>query len=182
MNTSHFACLLVGLLIVAQSLQPARGEQGAEPTHEQLVKMGLKASDKDMEWWHDAKFGIFIHWGVGMTRGAPWMNRTDEAYFQGLFANLKKVTKFDAAEWIDVVKAGGGKYVIFLTKQNGYMQRRAGGNFRLWDTKVTDNKITHPQSPFKRDVCKEIADAPTPRASSSSGITVAWWTTACASC
>jgi len=163
---------LIACVIGLPAVRAAAADAGqAAPTHEELVKLGLKASDKDMEWWHDAKFGIFIHWGVGMTRGAPWMNSTDDAvYYPGLFENLKKVTKFNAAEWMDVVKASGGKYVIFMTKQNGYMQRRPGSNLCLWDTKTTDNKITHPQSPFRRDVCKEIADA-----AHKAGIRLEWY-------
>jgi alpha-L-fucosidase len=153
-------CALACLIGLAGGPSAADDAEKDRPSHEKLVKMGLKASAAGMEWWQDAKFGIFIHWGVGMTRGAPWMNSTDDAvYFPALFENLKKVTKFNATEWIDIVKAGGGKYVIFMTKQNGYMQRRPVSNFCLWDTKTTDNKITHPKSPFRRDVCKEIADA-----------------------
>jgi len=136
------------------------GAEEAKLTHEQLVKMGLKASEKDMAWWRDAKFGIFIHWGVGIEkRHVSWANRTDDVYWENLFKNLAKVDKFDAAEWIKVVKESGAKYVVFMTRQNGAMHRRPAGNFCLWDTQTTDNKITHPRSPFKRDVCKEIADA-----------------------
>ncbi|MHC4983678.1 MAG: alpha-L-fucosidase [Planctomycetota bacterium] len=171
MKNSFLTCFLIGALALGwlpQSL--GADDRQAPPSQEELVKMGLKASREEMAWWHDAKFGIFIHWGVGMTRGAPWMNKTDDSYFQGLFENLRKVKKFDAKEWISVVKAGGAKYVIFMTRQNGYMQRRPGGNFCLWDTKTTNNRITHPKSPFKRDVCKEIADA-----AHAAGIRLMWY-------
>ena len=130
------------------------------PSHEQLVKLGLKATPEAMEWWRDAKFGIFIHWGVGIEkRHVPWASRTDDVYWDHLFANLKKVKHFDAEKWIQLVKDGGAKYVVFMTRQNGAMHRRPTGNLTLWDSKTTDNKLTHPKSPFRRDVCKEIADA-----------------------
>ncbi|MFH1732533.1 MAG: alpha-L-fucosidase, partial [Planctomycetota bacterium] len=157
MNQRLMSALIVGLVCFF-GIEAGAGE--AKLTHEQLVEMGLKASEKDMAWWRDAKFGIFIHWGVGIEkRHASWANRTDDVYWENLFKNLAKVDKFDATEWIKVVQESGAKYVIFVTRQNGAMHRRPTGNFCLWDTQTTDNKITHPKSPFKRDVCKEIADA-----------------------
>ncbi len=148
------ACGLAAVSSTALAAEPK------PPSHEQLVKRGLKATPEAMEWWRDAKFGIFIHWGVGIEkRHVPWCIRTDQAYWDHLYANLKHVTKFNATEWIGLVKQGGGKYVVFMTGINGAMQRRRGGNLLLWDSKTTDNKLTRPGSPFPRDVCKEIADA-----------------------
>lgn len=159
-NRRALSCLTV-VLACFSSVRVEAGE--AAPSHRQLVETGLRASEKEMAWWRDAKFGIAIHWGVGVeTRHAPWANKTDPAFWANLSANLakvKKAGKFDAAKWIKVVKQSGARYVIFSTSHDNSMQRRPGGNFCLWDTKTTDNKITFAKSPFKRDVCKEIADA-----------------------
>ena len=150
-------------LAVAVLLWPSvgAGAEEAKLTHEQLVAAGIKASKQDLAWWRDAKLGLFIHWGVGIEkRHAPWANNTDDGiYWKALSKNLEKVEKFDAAAWLKVVEESGAKYVIFVTRHSPGMQRRPGGNLHLWDTATSDNKLTHPKSPFRRDVCKEIADA-----------------------
>ncbi len=142
------ACIFSGSAAARESVLP-------QPDQERL-----KATEQEMAWWRDAKFGISIRWGVGIEkRHAPWANKTDPAYWAKLSENLANVKKFDAAEWIKVVKESGAGYVIFATSHDSSMQRRPKGNFCLWDTRTTDNKITFATSPFKRDVCKEIADA-----------------------
>ncbi|MCE5277586.1 MAG: alpha-L-fucosidase [Planctomycetaceae bacterium] len=164
--------LLHASILLMLSPAGALVAQETRPSHEELVKMGLRASPEAFEWWQDSKFGIFIHWGVGIeVRHVEWGNYTDQRYWDHLYANLKHVTKFDATEWIDIVKAGGAKYVVFMTGINGAMQRRPGGNLVLWDTKMHENKLTRAGSPFPRDVCKEIADA-----SHKAGIELEWYT------
>ncbi len=122
-------CLSIAL---ACSFGVRAAAEEAGLSHEQLVKTGLKASEKEMGWWRDAKFGIIIHWGVGIEkRHAPWANKTDDAgeadkaYWDKLSKNLAEVDKFDAAEWMQVVKESGARYVVFATRHNGLMQRRA---------------------------------------------------------
>lgn len=162
-NRGVLFCLSIAL---ACSFGVRAAAEEAGLSHEQLVKMGLKASEKEMGWWRDAKFGIIIHWGVGVEkRHATWANKTDDtgeadkAYWDKLSKNLAEVDKFDAAKWMQVVKESGARYVVFATRHNGTMQRRRGGTLCLWDTQTTDHKITNPKSPFKHDVCRQIADA-----------------------
>ena len=156
-NRRALSCMAI---VLACSFSVRAAAEEAAPLRERLVEAGLKASDKEMAWWRDAKFGISIRWGVGIEkRHAPWANKTGAAYWGALSKNLAKVDKFDAVEWIKIVKESGARYVIFSTSHDSSMQRRPGGNFCLWDTQTTDNKITFAKSPFKRDVCKEIADA-----------------------
>ena len=60
-------------------------------------------------------------------------------------------TKFNAKEWVATAKAAGMKYMVFTSKHHD--------GFCEFDSKLTDYKITSPQSPFHRDVVKELADA-----------------------
>jgi alpha-L-fucosidase len=136
--------------------------------------------DQRMGWWQDAKFGIFISWGpvaltgeeMGWTRGGRRADRgqdcqpkAGEAIPARIYDNLYKQfnpNMFNAREWIDVVKLSGAKYIIFITKHHD--------GFCLFDTKLTDYKITSPLSPFGKDVTAEIA-----RASHEAGIKIFWY-------
>jgi len=116
-----------------------------------------------MQWWRDAKFGMFICWGPvslkgteigwsrgGQRRGARGRGPIPVEVYDNLYKQFNP-TRFNAKEWISVVKAAGMKYVIFLTKHHD--------GFCMFDSQLTDYKITSPLSPFRRDVTAEIASA-----------------------
>ena len=102
--------------------------------------------------WRDARFGMFIHWGpvslkgteIGWSRGA----QVPVEEYDNLYKQFNP-TKFNADEWVAVAKAAGMKYMVLTTKHHD--------GFCLWDTKQTDHNIMN--SPFKRDVVKELAAA-----------------------
>jgi alpha-L-fucosidase len=122
----------------------------------------LKASQKDMQWWRDAKFGLFICWGpvtltgreIGWSRGGerPGVGGSPGETPVEVYDNLYKrfnPTRFDARQWMTLAKSAGVKYIIFLTKHHD--------GFCMFDTRQSDYNIM--SSPFHRDVTKEIADA-----------------------
>jgi len=102
--------------------------------------------------WQDKRFGMFIHWGpvsltaheIGWSRGT----QTPIDVYDNLYKQFNP-TKFNADEWVKVAKDGGMKYIVLTTKHHD--------GFCLWDTKLTDYNIMN--SPFKRDVVKELAAA-----------------------
>ena len=105
-----------------------------------------------LEWWKDARFGMFIHWGpvslkgteIGWSRGKEIpVEEYDNLYRQ--FNPLK----FNADEWVKLAKDAGMKYIVFTSKHHD--------GFCMWDTKFTDHNIMN--SPFHRDVMKELAEA-----------------------
>ncbi|MEI8376472.1 MAG: alpha-L-fucosidase [Planctomycetota bacterium] len=105
-----------------------------------------------MAWFREARFGLFIHWGPVAIKGANigW-TRGDEIKLQE-YDNLYKrfnPVKFNADEWAKIAKDAGMKYLVLVTKHHD--------GFCLWDTKATDYNIMN--SPFKRDVTKELAEA-----------------------
>ena len=123
----------------------------------------LKASPEDMEWWREARFGLFIHWGpvslkgteIGWSRGGERRGREGTGQIPvEIYDNLYKEfnpTEFDADEWVAIAQQAGMKYLVFTTKHHD--------GFVNFDSKLTDYKITSPESPFGRDVVKELADA-----------------------
>jgi len=125
----------------------------------------LKARPEAMQWWQEARLGLFICWGpvslkgveIGWGRGKA---RPDQRQGGGgpipveVYDNLYKEfnpTLFNAREWVEVAKAAGARYIIFLVKHHD--------GFCLFDTKLSDYKITSPLSPYRRDVADEIAKA-----------------------
>ena len=123
----------------------------------------LNANEKDVQAWRQMKFGLFIHWGpvslkgteIGWSRGGERRGRNDKStgsipveIYDNLYKQFNPV-KFNADEWVQIAKDAGMKYLVFTSKHHD--------GFSMFDSKVTEYKISN--SPFKRDVVKELADA-----------------------
>src|SRR4051794_36164950 len=120
--------------------------------------------DRRMKWWRDARFGMFIHWGVyaipaGVWKGsevkrsgAEWiMNRgkIPVADYQKLPAQFNPV-KFDATAWVALAKQAGMKYIVITSKHHD--------GFAMFHTK-TDAFNIYDGTPWKHDPLKELAAA-----------------------
>ena len=112
-----------------------------------------EAKAERLKWWTDARFGMFIHFGLyAMPARHEWVKSNerlgaaayDERYFPYFNPDL-----FDAREWARQAKEAGMKYIVLTTKHHD--------GFCLWDTKTTDYKIT--KTPFGRDLVREYVDA-----------------------
>jgi alpha-L-fucosidase len=120
------------------------------------------ASEKNLQWFRDAKYGMFIHfglsthnradlsWGTCHTRKAPDSGNGPVAdkVWQSWPQEFKS-EKFNARELVEIARAGGFKYLVVIAKHHE--------GFHLWDTAYSDFKVT--KTPFGRDYLKEIADA-----------------------
>ena len=119
--------------------------------------------DARMAWWREAKFGMFIHWGVysvpaGFYHDKPvpgigeWiMNRgkIPMAEYQRYAKEFNPV-QFNAEEWVKIAKAAGQKYIVITSKHHD--------GFAMFDTHASQWGITR-ASPFGRDPLKELAAA-----------------------
>jgi alpha-L-fucosidase len=148
-------------LSLALCLLTACFTQQVEAGNSETSKDYLKAGEKDMQAWREMKFGLFIHWGpvslkgteIGWSRGGERRGRSGRGSipaeeYDNLYKKFNPV-KFNADEWVQVAKDAGMKYLVFTSKHHD--------GFSMFDSKDTDYKITN--SPFKRDVVKELADA-----------------------
>lgn len=122
----------------------------------------LSASEQDLQWFRDAKFGLFIHWGpvsltqreigfsrAGEHRGSPGEpGPTPASEYDRLYQQFNPV-RFDAKRWVSIARDAGMKYVVFVAKHLD--------GFCMFDSGYTDYTITH--SPFRRDVAAELARA-----------------------
>ncbi len=118
----------------------------------QLPKESPEEKQERMEWWTQARFGMFIHWGL---YAAParheWVKRYEkmtneeyEKYFEIFNPDL-----YDPAEWAKKAKEAGMKYAVITTKHHE--------GFCLFDSKYTDYKATN--TPIGKDLIKEWVEA-----------------------
>jgi alpha-L-fucosidase len=129
-----------------------------EPKGAQTMAKAKKTTkaDKDrarrMRWWHDARFGMFIHWGLYAQLGRhEWVMNKERI---PLTEYEKLADTFDpkprpAREWARLAKKAGMKYMVMTTKHHE--------GFCLWDTEQTDYNAVR-RSPG-RDLVREYVDA-----------------------
>lgn len=105
------------------------------------------------EWFQDAKFGLFVHWGVYSVLGrGEWVLHNEKITldeYEKLPAQFNPVA-FDARAWARLAKRAGMRYITITSKHHD--------GFAMWDSKVSDWDIVD-RTPFQRDVLKELADA-----------------------
>lgn len=124
----------------------------------------MKNHDQRIAWWREARFGCFIHWGVYSTFGGEWNGKPFKGYAEHMMRSQKipravyaeKVVsifnpvKFDADEWVKLIKAAGMKYVIITAKHHD--------GFAMFPSSVTKYNIRD-ATPFKRDPMRELSEA-----------------------
>ena len=116
--------------------------------------------DSRMSWWREARFGLFIHWGLyaipagewnGRTTHGEWIRTTAEIPIDeyGRFIDQFNPMKFDADKWVQIAKRAGMKYIVITSKHHD--------GFSLFDSKYSDFDVM--STPFKRDILDELATA-----------------------
>lgn len=116
-----------------------------------------------MAWFREARFGMFIHWGVYSEAGGVWNGQRQPrgggewiqermqiptSQYAALIPKFDP-EKFDAAEWVRTAKEAGMKYIVITSKHHD--------GFALWRTAVTPGWSIG-ATPFRRDPLKELAD------------------------
>jgi alpha-L-fucosidase len=103
------------------------------------------------QWFEDARFGLFIHWGPFSIPGSgEWVmnNRNITVKNYTRLMDFFNPIDFDAATWVAAAKNAGMKYITLITRHHD--------GFSMWDTKGSDFNIMN--SPYKKDIVKMIAD------------------------
>ena len=132
---------LIALALASVLLSPvyARAETQAE-------------RDQRMAWWREARFGMFIHWGLyALPARHEWVkqyekltNEQYQKYFEHFNPDL-----YNPRQWAKAAREAGMKYVVLTTKHHE--------GFCLFDSKFTDYKA--PNTPCGKDLVKEYVDA-----------------------
>ncbi len=146
--------LLIALFILASC---------TKETHAVRTRDKVLTQDERMDWWRDARFGLFVHWGVyavpagtykgeRIGGGGEWiMNQAKIPVkeYETLAPQFNPIA-FREDEWVRLAKDAGMKYIVITSKHHD--------GFCLWDSKVTDWDIMD-ATPFKRDILKELSVA-----------------------
>lgn len=127
-------------------------------------KESMENHDERIQWWRDARFGCFIHWGVYANIAGIWKGKeyagyaehsqryfqiNQEAYLKDVIQKFNPIN-FDADQWIRKIKEAGMKYFIITAKHHD--------GFAMYDSDVSDYNIMD-QTPFKRDPMMELKKA-----------------------
>ncbi|ARN57261.1 alpha-L-fucosidase [Sedimentisphaera salicampi] len=151
--------ILFSFLVIAAFSGLARSDGSSWPYADETQQQ----RNQRMDWWRDAHFGMFIHWGVysvpaGIYEGhkvkgiGEWiMNRgkIPVAEYKEYSEDFNPVN-YDPDKWVRLAKNAGMKYIVITSKHHD--------GFALFDSKVTDWDVVD-STPYGKDLLKPLAEA-----------------------
>jgi alpha-L-fucosidase len=147
--------LAISLAIIQSNVdgQSLNGATGISETKAQR--------DERMRWWREARFGMFIHWGLYAVPAGEYNGKRSERIGEWImeWANIPRAeyekfalqfnpVKFDAKEWVRIAKDAGMKYIVITSKHHD--------GFALYGSKVSDYDIVD-ATPYRQDPIKALA-------------------------
>jgi alpha-L-fucosidase len=162
-----FAGLTALVAVPLLAADPPKTEDQAAPPDETCGAEWQReygvTHDQRMQWWREARFGMFIHWGVYSVPAGTWKGQQSKHIGEWLmlddqipvaeYAALTRQfdpVKFDADEIVKTAKNAGMKYIVITAKHHD--------GFAMFHTAVSPYNI-YDATPFKRDPLKELARA-----------------------
>ena len=116
-----------------------------------------------MKWWREARFGMFIHWGVYSVPAGTYKDKKISGIGEWIMNNGKipvaeykayakefNPVNYNPDEWVRLAKEAGMKYIVITSKHHD--------GFALFDSKVTDWDIVD-ATPYGKDLLKPLAQA-----------------------
>ena len=160
-------CLLLSLTLAVSAARAQTNADGTVDTGDAFAGNKLisvespEAVAKRLQWWSEARFGMFIHWGLYAQDGCFWKGRDGQSEHMMLklkipIAEYAKIAdefnpvKFNADEWVGIAKAAGMKYLILTSKHHD--------GFAMFESPSDDYNIVK-RTPFRRDPVRELAEA-----------------------
>ncbi len=159
--------LTVFLTAIVAGLNAQVNADGTIDTGDKFADSKLRSEEspeviaKRLAWWNDARFGMFIHWGIYAQDGCFWNGKDGRS--EHMMRNLQipiveyqkiatqfNPVQFNADEWAKTAKNAGMKYMVITTKHHD--------GFAMFDSPSNDFNIVK-QTPWKRDPIKELATA-----------------------
>jgi hypothetical protein len=160
MKRSILSVMLLTVCL-ARGLETTAGERAPSP---ESLKPTPAERDARLGWWRDARFGMFVHWGVYSGLSGTWQGKKYGGYAEHIQrmakipipVYLKEVAgsfnpmEFNADEWIRLAKQAGMGYFVITAKHHD--------GFAMYDSKISPNNIVA-ATPFKRDPMRELKAA-----------------------
>jgi len=142
--------------------KPAAPAPAATPNPDPYANETKAERDARMAWWRDARFGLFIHWGVYAVPGGIHKGKPVDGYGEWIMEKGKipgeeykayaaefNPTKYDADAWVALAKKAGMKYIVITAKHHD--------GFALWPSAASDWDIE--ATPYKKDLLKPLVEA-----------------------
>jgi alpha-L-fucosidase len=167
--------LVIGVVAFATA---ASGQTIVEPPARRPATQALQPETKEqhdarMRWWREARFGMFIHFGLYSVAGGQWNGQRTGGAGEWIMHDMKippgeyarlagqfNPLNFDANKWARLAATAGMKYIVITTKHHD--------GFCLWDSKFTDYDVM--STPFRRDIMKELSQA-----ARDNGLKIGWY-------
>ena len=126
------------------------------------VILGRARETADMDWWREARFGMFVHWGLYSVAAGEWNGKPVDGIGEWI-QNFAKVpnceyeklakdftlARYNPEEWVRMAKYAGARYIVFTTKHHE--------GFCLYPSEVSDFDIE--RTPYKGDPLKGLVEA-----------------------
>ena len=162
MGKKTFLTIVVCAMLSIITLNSANAQRGSRGPAVVPSTETKEQRDARMKWWREARFGMFIHWGIysvpaGVYNGQPigglgeWIqNRARIPSVEYLkYAEQFNPTKFNADDFVKLAKDAGMKYIVITSKHHdGFAMFKSADPLNVVDA-----------TPFKRDVIKELSEA-----------------------
>ena len=149
----------LGAVLATGIIQSTFGQTNSPNPYEQETPT---QHDARMKWFREARFGMFIHWGLYSQAAGEWNGKETKGAGEWIMNDMQihptdyaklvpqfNPTKFDAREWVRIAKGAGMKYICITTKHHE--------GFAMYPSALTDWCIK--STPFHRDPLKELAAA-----------------------
>ncbi|MCF7676206.1 MAG: alpha-L-fucosidase [Akkermansiaceae bacterium] len=159
-----FVSAVAGMTAGALWAAPAQEPSAAPPAASASQPEGEMTREERIGWWREARFGMFIHWGLYAIPGGVWKDTVRATGYSewvmyaekipaqeyALLAKSFKPTRFDAKAWASIAKKAGMKYMVLTTKHHD--------GFSMFKSRLTPYNVVD-ATPFKRDVTGELVAA-----------------------
>jgi len=165
-NAKNIVCLVMAIFMLCGS--SAYSRPGSTAAAGQLGADGKwheppQAREQRTQWWREARFGMFIHWGLYAIPAGKWKGKEYKGYSEWIMHKAKipvkeyeklaarfNPVKFDARQWVKLAKNTGMKYMVITAKHHD--------GFAMFGSKVNPYNIVD-ATPFERDPIKELSQA-----------------------
>lgn len=152
-------CLLVIAAAFWMAARPCMADEPADPYANETPEQRAER----MRWWKEARFGLFIHWGVYAVPAGTYQDEKIDGIGEWImhrakipvaeyrdFAHRFNPVKYDPEAWVRLAKDAGMKYIVITSKHHD--------GFALFDSKVTEWDIVD-ATPYGKDLLKPLAEA-----------------------
>jgi len=153
---------MIALVVCADVFAATHAHAGVETRADtnSIARESAAQRDARMQWWREARFGLFIHWGLYSVPAGEWQGKTnygewilEETHMPvseyEKYAGQFNPVKFNATNWVRAARAAGVKYIVITSKHHD--------GFGMFRSDLTDWCIS--RTPFQRDPLAELAAA-----------------------